>query len=71
MFESVTHEEEDSVFGIDLRRWAEGGWGSDEVRKDTLPPILTMLLNDLNAHYGEIADDSGLWTLLVRVWLND
>ena len=67
MFESITHEEGDSVFGIDLRRWADGSWGSDEVRRDSLPPVLTMLLNALNAQYGEITDDSGMWTLLVRV----
>lgn len=71
MFESITHEEGDSVFGIDLKKWADGGWGNDEVRRDSLPPVLTTLLNALNAEYGDIADDSGLWSLLVRVRLND
>ena len=70
VFESITHEEGDSVFGIDLRKWADGGWGSDEVRRDSLPPVLTALLNALNAQYDEITDDPGMWTLLVRVWLN-
>lgn len=67
VFESVTHEEGDVVFGIDLRKWAEGGWGSDEVRKDTLPPVLTTLLNALNTRYGKIPDDSGRWKLLARI----
>lgn len=65
MFESIAHEEGGNVFGIDLRRWAESGWGSDEVRKDSLPPVLTMLLNSLNAEYADIADDAGLWKFLV------
>ncbi|KAF9646360.1 hypothetical protein BDM02DRAFT_3099970 [Thelephora ganbajun] len=57
VFESITHEEGDSVFGIDLRKWAEGGWGSDEIRRDSLPPVLTTLLNALNVQYGKIPDD--------------
>lgn len=61
VFESVTHEEGDSAFGIDLKKWAEGGWSSDEVRRDSLPPVLTTLLNALNAQYGNIPDDSGQW----------
>ena len=59
MFESVTHEEGDSVFGIDLKKWAEGGWSNDEVRRENLPPVLTTLLSALNAQYGKISDDSG------------
>jgi len=66
VFESVTHEEGDVVFGIDLRKWAEGGWGSDEIRRETLPPVLTTLLNALNTQYGKISDDSGWYTLLAR-----
>ena len=65
MFESVTHEEGGAVFGIDLRKWVEGGWGSDEVRRDSLPPVLTTLLNALNAEYGDIPDDLGQSTFLV------
>lgn len=59
MFESIAHEEGDVVFGIDLRKWAEGGWGSDEVRKESLPPVLTMLLGALEEAYEKISDDSG------------
>jgi len=66
VFESVTHEEGDVVFGIDLKKWAEGGWSNDEVRRDTLPPVLTTLLNALNAQYGKISDDSGQCKLLPR-----
>ena len=58
VFESITHEEGDAVFGIDLRKWAEGGWGTDEVRKDSLPPILTTLLDNLNGAYGDIPDNA-------------
>ena len=60
VFESISHEEADVVFGIDLRKWAEGGWGSDEVRRDNIPPVLTTLLDTLkNEAYGDIPDDSG------------
>ena len=59
VFESITHEEGDAVFGIDLRKWAEGGWGSDEVRKDSLPPVLTTLLTTLGDAYGDCSDDTG------------
>lgn len=65
VFESIAHEECDNVFGIDLRKWAEGGWGSDEVRRDSLPPVFTTLMNGLNTKYGGIPDDSGRWSLLV------
>ncbi|KIK36317.1 hypothetical protein CY34DRAFT_16462 [Suillus luteus UH-Slu-Lm8-n1] len=40
LYESVAHDESDVVFGIDLRKWAEGGWNaltSGEERKDFLP----------------------------------
>ena len=54
VFESITHEEGDAVFGIGLRKWAEGGWGSEEVRKDCLPPILTTLLDNMNDAFGDV-----------------
>lgn len=58
VFESVAHEEADVVFGIDLRKWVEGGWGNDEVRRDTIPPVLTTLLDALESRYEDISDDS-------------
>lgn len=64
VFESITHEECDNHFGIDLRKWVEGGWGSDEVRRDSLPPVFTTLMNGLNTKYGGIPDDSGWWSPL-------
>ena len=67
LFESVSHEEGDSVSGIDLRKWAEGGWSSDEVRKDSLPPVLTTLLDALNTKYGEITNDFGQFQVLICV----
>jgi hypothetical protein len=71
VFESVTHEEGDVVFGIDLRKWAEGGWGSDEVRRDSLPPVLTTLLKNLNTAYGDILDDSGQCEFTISAWRYD
>ena len=65
MFESITHEEADVVFGIDLRKWAEGGWGSDEVRRDTLPPVLTTLLDRLKASYDGLPNDLGWYKFLL------
>ena len=54
MFESMAYEEGDVVFDIDLRKRAEGGWGSDEVRKGSLPLVLTTLLGIPNDAYGDI-----------------
>ncbi|KAG0709279.1 hypothetical protein DFH29DRAFT_820737 [Suillus ampliporus] len=61
LYESVAHDESDVVFGIDLRKWAEGGWNaltSGEEKKDLIPPVLTALLNALNETYGRLPNDS-------------
>lgn len=63
VYESVAHDESDVVFGIDLRKWAEGGWSmitSEEEKKDVFPPVITALLAGLSEAYGKLPNDSGL-----------
>ncbi|KAJ7504519.1 hypothetical protein B0H11DRAFT_521310 [Mycena galericulata] len=60
VYESVSHIETDVVFGIDLRRWAEGGWdavSSGEQRKHDVPPVVTALLSALTAAYARLPND--------------
>ncbi|EJD07412.1 uncharacterized protein FOMMEDRAFT_100626 [Fomitiporia mediterranea MF3/22] len=61
VYESLTHEEADVYFGIDLRRWAEGSWDSlrsDAPLKDNVPEVLTAMLNALDAAYPGLPNDS-------------
>jgi hypothetical protein len=61
LYDSVAHDERDAVFGIDLRKWAEGGWSSPpppDVEKDLIPPVLTALLWGLNEAYSRLPTDS-------------
>ncbi|KAK0202951.1 hypothetical protein DFS33DRAFT_1343865 [Desarmillaria ectypa] len=60
VYESVAHDESDIVFGIDLRKWAEGGWNSitsEEEKKDLIPPVLTALLQGLTEAYTRLPSD--------------
>lgn len=59
VYESVAHDESDVVFGIDLRKWAEGGWYTlqGETKKDAIPPVLTMLLHGLGEAYERLPND--------------
>ncbi|KAJ7115832.1 hypothetical protein C8R44DRAFT_793397 [Mycena epipterygia] len=60
VYESVSHIETDVVFGIDLRRWAEGGWdtvSSGEPRKHDTPPVVTALLTALTEAYARLPND--------------
>ena len=62
VYESLTHEEADVYFGIDLRRWAEGSWDnlrSDEPMKDKIPEVLTAMLCALDAAYQKLPSDAG------------
>jgi hypothetical protein len=67
VYESVVHGECDVVFGIDLRKWAEGGWAAlalGEEKKELVPPVVTALLKGLNDAYGRLQNDAG-WCLFV------
>jgi hypothetical protein len=62
LYESLAHDESDVVFGIDLRKWAEGGWDtltSGEEKKELIPPVLTALLDALNEAYDRLPNDAG------------
>jgi len=62
LYESVAHDESDVVFGIDLRKWAEGGWSaltSGEEKMDKIPPVLTALLDSLAESYMRLPSDAG------------
>ena len=62
LYESVAHDESDVVFGIDLRKWAEGGWSaltSGDEKKETIPPVLTALLGGLTESYTKLPNDAG------------
>lgn len=62
IYESVSHDESDVIFGIDLRKWAEGGWSTvtgGEEKKDQIPPMLTTLLTALIDKYKKYSDDNG------------
>lgn len=70
MYESVSHDEYDVVFGIDLRRWAESGWGTlaseDHKDKEVIPPIISAMFQGLNAAYEKLSDDSGTFIRHLR-----
>ena len=60
VYESVAHDECDVVFGIDLRKWAEGGWTAVSTgleRNDLVPPVIMALLDGLNEAYKKLPDD--------------
>lgn len=62
VYDGVAHDEFDVVFGIDLRRWAEGGWyalTTGEEKKDLVPPVLTALLDGLQRAYERLPNDNG------------
>jgi hypothetical protein len=62
VYESVAHDESDVFFGIDLRRWSEGGWNSlhGEIQnKPLVPPVLTTLLDGLTQAYPQLQNDVG------------
>jgi hypothetical protein len=68
-YDSMAHDESDVVFGIDLRKWAEGGWSTihnGEERKDQVPPMLSTLLNALNDKYQKISDHEGTHILHLK-----
>ncbi|KAH7879027.1 uncharacterized protein C8R40DRAFT_1088515 [Lentinula edodes] len=62
VYESVAHDESDVVFGIDLRKWSEGGWSMlmspNEEHKETIPPVVEALLNAITAAYDKLPNDA-------------
>jgi hypothetical protein len=63
VYESISHDEFDVAFGIDLRKWAEGGWSgltSGAPKKDMVPPVLPSLIMGLEDAYQRLANDTGL-----------
>jgi hypothetical protein len=57
VYESVAHDESDVVFGIDLRKWAEGGWETltaGEQKKELYPNVLFVLLASLQEALGKL-----------------
>ncbi|EGN96599.1 hypothetical protein SERLA73DRAFT_170049 [Serpula lacrymans var. lacrymans S7.3] len=61
LYESVAHDESDVVFGIDLRKWAEGGWNTlttGEDKREHIPPVLTALLDGLTESYKRLPNDA-------------
>lgn len=74
VLESLAYEEFDVVFGIDLRKWAEGGWfalTSGEEKKDIVPLVVTALLNGLDEAYPKMPNDDGKVTGLVHNMMYD
>jgi hypothetical protein len=66
VYESVAHDESDVLFGIDLRRWSEGGWNSlhgEDQNKPLIPAVLSALLDGLNQAYPILANDDGESTI--------
>ena len=62
VYESVAHDESDVLFGIDLRRWSEGGWSAlhgEAQDKPLIPPVLTVLLDGLQQAYSKLPNDDG------------
>ncbi|EIN06168.1 hypothetical protein PUNSTDRAFT_145491 [Punctularia strigosozonata HHB-11173 SS5] len=61
VYESVVHDEADVVFGIDLRKWAEGGWSAimnGEEKKELVPPVLSALLKAVSEGYANAPNDA-------------
>ncbi|KAF4610740.1 hypothetical protein D9613_006830 [Agrocybe pediades] len=60
IYESVAHDESDVVFGIDLRKWAEGGWYAltqGNEKKEVVPPVLTAMFGALDIAYERVPND--------------
>lgn len=67
VYESVSHDEADVYFGIDLRKWADGGWSSvrgGEERNEKIPEVLSVMLQALNATYAKLPNDAGKQILI-------
>lgn len=67
IYESISHDGTDVVFGIDLGKWAgESGWAAvrvpeeeKEKKKNAIPPVVGSLLNALKKSYETTPSDEG------------
>ena len=61
VYENVAHDEADVYFGIDLRKWADGGWSGlrNGEEKDKIPDVLSVLLQALDIAYKKLPSDVG------------
>ncbi|GJJ11361.1 hypothetical protein Clacol_005593 [Clathrus columnatus] len=68
LYESITHEQGDSIFGVDLRKWAhEGGYNAipsiedqkDFDKQDLVPNVVRGILSGLAEAYSKLPDDTG------------
>ncbi len=58
----MSHDESDVLFGIDLRKWAEGGWSMmapSEEKKDAIPAVVSALLEGITESYKKLTEDAG------------
>ncbi|KAI0343232.1 hypothetical protein BDW22DRAFT_1407130 [Trametopsis cervina] len=63
VYESLSHDESDVVFGLDLRRWADAGfWNGNaatpDEKKDAVHPALAALLGALTEAYAKLPDNA-------------
>ncbi|KAF9045812.1 hypothetical protein BDZ89DRAFT_979706 [Hymenopellis radicata] len=61
VYESVSHDESDVLFGIDLRKWAEGGWSvmsPSEEKKDAIPAVVSALLQGITESYKKLPEEA-------------
>ncbi|EIW58644.1 uncharacterized protein TRAVEDRAFT_29154 [Trametes versicolor FP-101664 SS1] len=61
VYESISHDESDVVFGIDLRRWADNAYwhvASPGEKREEAPPVLTALLGALLEAYPRLPNDA-------------
>ncbi|KAI0675535.1 hypothetical protein C8Q78DRAFT_1181568 [Trametes maxima] len=62
VYESISHDESDVVFGIDLRRWADSAYWNvsspGQQPREEAPPVLSALLSALLEVYPKLPNDA-------------
>ena len=64
VYESIAHDEQDVVFGVDLRKWADGAYWSAAAhpaggeRRDEAPPLVAALFAALAEAYPRLPSDA-------------
>lgn len=68
LYESITHEQQDGIFGVDLRRWAhENDLNTirsvedqkDAEKQNIIPNVVKGILSGLAEAYNNLSDDMG------------